>query len=129
MNQTCCPQYTIRCDSLNFKLRKSHKKVLKKVNRYLIHGIKPTSDKDEEFEELDNETEEKADSNKKAKPETGESTEKASDSAVPTIPAESSDTQSDNTSKTIPRKGVVSVYCLLYKNDFFVRFSFSAKSY
>ena len=29
-------------------MRKSHKKVIKKVNRYLIHGIKPEKDKEED---------------------------------------------------------------------------------
>ena len=51
MNMTCCPQYTIRCEVLNYKMRKSQKKTLKKVNRYLIHGIKPEKDKDEEESE------------------------------------------------------------------------------
>ncbi|KAL3881818.1 hypothetical protein ACJMK2_028210 [Sinanodonta woodiana] len=37
---TCCPQYTIRCEALNFKLSTSQKKVIKRMNRYLIHGIK-----------------------------------------------------------------------------------------
>ncbi|CAG2164796.1 unnamed protein product [Oppiella nova] len=27
LERTCCPMYTIRCDAVNFKLRKSHKKV------------------------------------------------------------------------------------------------------
>jgi len=40
MKVTCCPHYTIKCDAPNFKLSKSHKKILKQVNRYLIHGIK-----------------------------------------------------------------------------------------
>ncbi|KAH9507257.1 Arginyl-tRNA--protein transferase 1 [Bulinus truncatus] len=40
MNVTCCPQYTIRCDALKFKLSKSHKKLIKKVNRYLITGCR-----------------------------------------------------------------------------------------
>lgn len=35
MNITCCPLYTIRCEALNFKLSKSQKKILKKVNKYL----------------------------------------------------------------------------------------------
>ena len=48
MNMTCCPQYTIRCEVLNFKMKKSQKKTLKKVNRYLIHGIKPEKDKEDE---------------------------------------------------------------------------------
>ena len=33
--------YAIRCEALNFKLSKSQKKVLKRVNRYLITGQKP----------------------------------------------------------------------------------------
>lgn len=40
MNLTCCPHYTIRCDALKFNLSKSHKKVLKRVNRFLIKGEK-----------------------------------------------------------------------------------------
>ncbi|XP_064595718.1 arginyl-tRNA--protein transferase 1-like [Liolophura sinensis] len=40
MNLTCCPHYTIRCEALRFKLSKSHKKVLKRVNRFLIKGEK-----------------------------------------------------------------------------------------
>ncbi|KAK7108346.1 arginyl-tRNA--protein transferase 1-like [Littorina saxatilis] len=43
MNMTCCPQYTIRCDVPNFKLSKSQKKIIKRVNRYLITGQKPGS--------------------------------------------------------------------------------------
>ncbi|CAL1542689.1 unnamed protein product [Lymnaea stagnalis] len=44
MSVTCCPQYPIRCEALNFKLNKSHKKQIKKVNRYLITGIKSAQD-------------------------------------------------------------------------------------
>ena len=33
--------YAIRCEALNFKLSKSQKKVIKRVNRYLITGQKP----------------------------------------------------------------------------------------
>jgi len=40
---TCCPMYTIKCDAINFKLTKSHKKILKKVNRFLRDGIKEKS--------------------------------------------------------------------------------------
>ena len=35
MKDTCCPQYTIRCDAKNFTLNHSHKKVLKKMHNYL----------------------------------------------------------------------------------------------
>ncbi|XP_049620429.1 arginyl-tRNA--protein transferase 1 isoform X2 [Suncus etruscus] len=38
MNQTCCPQYTIRCRPLQFQPSKSHKKVLKKMLRFLTNG-------------------------------------------------------------------------------------------
>ncbi|XP_006111471.2 arginyl-tRNA--protein transferase 1 isoform X7 [Pelodiscus sinensis] len=38
MNQTCCPQYTIRCRPLHFQLSKSHKKVLKKMSKFLTNG-------------------------------------------------------------------------------------------
>lgn len=40
MDKMCCPCYTIRQEALNFKLSKSQKKVLKKVNRYLSTGEK-----------------------------------------------------------------------------------------
>lgn len=35
MEVTCCPMYTIRCRALEFKLTKSQKKVLKRVNKIL----------------------------------------------------------------------------------------------
>ncbi|XP_053306228.1 arginyl-tRNA--protein transferase 1 isoform X2 [Spea bombifrons] len=38
MCQTCCPQYTIRLAALNFEPSKSHKKVLKKVWKFLETG-------------------------------------------------------------------------------------------
>lgn len=37
---TCCPLYTIKCDTLNLKLSKSHKKIIKRVNKYLKDGRK-----------------------------------------------------------------------------------------
>ncbi|XP_040608976.1 arginyl-tRNA--protein transferase 1 isoform X5 [Mesocricetus auratus] len=38
MNRTCCPQYTIRCHPLQFQPSKSHKKVLKKMLKFLTKG-------------------------------------------------------------------------------------------
>ncbi|XP_064320379.1 arginyl-tRNA--protein transferase 1 isoform X3 [Phalacrocorax carbo] len=38
MNQTCCPQYTIRCQALRFQPSKSHKKVLKKMLKFISKG-------------------------------------------------------------------------------------------
>ncbi|EFX78786.1 hypothetical protein DAPPUDRAFT_188369 [Daphnia pulex] len=35
MKDTCCPQYTIRCNAKDFQMNPSHKKVLKKVRNYL----------------------------------------------------------------------------------------------
>jgi len=50
MDQTCCPMYTIRCEALKFQLRKSHKKVLKRVNKFLIDGVRPDPGEDLEGE-------------------------------------------------------------------------------
>ncbi|XP_062376218.1 arginyl-tRNA--protein transferase 1 isoform X1 [Sardina pilchardus] len=41
MNKTCCPQYTIRCHALKFQPSKSHKKILKKMNKFLLVGEIP----------------------------------------------------------------------------------------
>nr|CAG4650153.1 EOG090X06AF [Sida crystallina] len=38
MNVICCPMYTIRCLATEFKMNHSHKKVLKKVNKFLSKG-------------------------------------------------------------------------------------------
>ncbi|KAM7344930.1 arginyltransferase 1 isoform 2-T2 [Cochliomyia hominivorax] len=48
---TCCPCYTIKCDALEFKLSKSHKKVLKRMNRFLRDGKR---DKNEEIQNATN---------------------------------------------------------------------------
>ncbi|KAM6956197.1 arginyl-tRNA--protein transferase 1 [Aplochiton taeniatus] len=48
MNKTCCPQYTIRCHALNFQPSKTHKKVLKKMNKFLCKGELPTGQGDGE---------------------------------------------------------------------------------
>ena len=37
-NVTCCPMYTINCHTLDFRLTKSQKKVLRKFNQYLLTG-------------------------------------------------------------------------------------------
>ncbi|XP_060027132.1 arginyl-tRNA--protein transferase 1 isoform X4 [Erinaceus europaeus] len=53
MNQTCCPQYTIRCQPLEFQPSKSHKKVLKKMLRFLAKGdISKGNSKDEPMEPI-----------------------------------------------------------------------------
>ncbi|XP_043111902.1 arginyl-tRNA--protein transferase 1-like isoform X3 [Puntigrus tetrazona] len=48
MNKTCCPQYTIRCHALNFNPSKTHKKTLKKVNRFLSKGEMPVENEGHE---------------------------------------------------------------------------------
>ncbi|KAJ6668990.1 hypothetical protein lerEdw1_007799 [Lerista edwardsae] len=48
MNETCCPQYTIRCRALNFHPSKSHKKVLKKMTKFLTKGEISKMDNDVE---------------------------------------------------------------------------------
>jgi len=41
MDQTCCPQYTIKCDATQFQLTKSQKKILKKFRNFVIKGEDP----------------------------------------------------------------------------------------
>ncbi|EDW36025.1 GL17575 [Drosophila persimilis] len=36
--ETCCPCYTIKCDALEFKLTKSNKRILRRMNRFLRDG-------------------------------------------------------------------------------------------
>ncbi|XP_065152234.1 arginyl-tRNA--protein transferase 1 isoform X5 [Paramisgurnus dabryanus] len=55
MNKTCCPQYTIRCHALNFHPSKTHKKTLKRMNKFLSKGEMPEEqhDGDNEGEPMD----------------------------------------------------------------------------
>ncbi|XP_018398140.1 PREDICTED: arginyl-tRNA--protein transferase 1 isoform X2 [Cyphomyrmex costatus] len=39
MNQTCCPQYTIKCEALDFKISKSQKKILKRMTKFLKNEL------------------------------------------------------------------------------------------
>ncbi|XP_073813649.1 arginyltransferase 1 isoform X2 [Musca autumnalis] len=48
---TCCPHYTIKCDVSEFKLSKSHKKIIKRMNRFLRDGKR---DKNEEGQSTPN---------------------------------------------------------------------------
>ncbi|XP_015202275.1 arginyl-tRNA--protein transferase 1 isoform X2 [Lepisosteus oculatus] len=48
MNKTCCPQYTIRCHALHFQPSKTHKKILKKMNKFLSKGEMPSRECDGE---------------------------------------------------------------------------------
>ncbi|XP_061817323.1 arginyl-tRNA--protein transferase 1 isoform X4 [Nerophis lumbriciformis] len=41
LNKTCCPQYTIRCDPVKFQPSKSHKKILKKMIKFISKGELP----------------------------------------------------------------------------------------
>ncbi|XP_041803679.1 arginyl-tRNA--protein transferase 1 isoform X1 [Chelmon rostratus] len=48
MSKTCCPQYTIRCHALKFQPSKSHKKVLKKMSKFISKGELPKGQDDGE---------------------------------------------------------------------------------
>ncbi|XP_047458373.1 arginyl-tRNA--protein transferase 1 isoform X2 [Mugil cephalus] len=48
LKKTCCPQYTIRCHALKFQPSKSHKKILKKMNKFLSQGELPKGQVDGE---------------------------------------------------------------------------------
>ena len=37
MDRTCCPLYTIRCQATEFRVSKSQKMVLKRMNDFLLH--------------------------------------------------------------------------------------------
>jgi arginyl-tRNA---protein transferase len=39
-SDTCCPMYTIKCDAMSFKLNRSHKKILKRMNKFLKDGVR-----------------------------------------------------------------------------------------
>ena len=41
MARTCCPQYTIRLESLEYKPNKKHRQVINRFNRYILTGEKP----------------------------------------------------------------------------------------
>ncbi|XP_058834364.1 arginyl-tRNA--protein transferase 1 isoform X2 [Topomyia yanbarensis] len=41
MSTTCCPSYTIKCNAIDFRLNKSHKKIIKRVNKFLKDGVRP----------------------------------------------------------------------------------------
>lgn len=51
MSTTCCPSYTIRCDASAFKISKSQKKVIKRMNRYLSNG--PPDKRDDNIDGAD----------------------------------------------------------------------------
>ncbi|KAF7219629.1 arginyl-tRNA--protein transferase 1 isoform X4 [Nothobranchius furzeri] len=48
LKKTCCPQYTIRCHAQKFQPSKSHKKVLKKMSKFISQGELPIGREDEE---------------------------------------------------------------------------------
>jgi len=53
MARTCCPLYTIKCDTVRFKPTKSQKKVMKRFVNYILHNKKSggeTSAKEEDME-------------------------------------------------------------------------------
>uniref|UniRef100_A0A8C6MEL3 Arginyl-tRNA--protein transferase 1 n=1 Tax=Nothobranchius furzeri TaxID=105023 RepID=A0A8C6MEL3_NOTFU len=48
LKKTCCPQYTIRCHAQKFQPSKSHKKVLKKMSKFISQGELPIGREDGE---------------------------------------------------------------------------------
>ena len=47
MDKTCCPQYTIRCNVSQFQPSKSQRKVIKKVQNYILKGETDSSSSQE----------------------------------------------------------------------------------
>ena len=48
MHVTCCPHYTIKQKALEFKMSKSQKKAIKRVNNYLNYGKRSGNSEEEE---------------------------------------------------------------------------------
>ena len=62
MAKSCCPAYIIRLNVNDFKITKSQKQVLKRFNKYLVHG---KSEKTEAKEDADMKSEEEDEISKK----------------------------------------------------------------
>ena len=54
MDQTCCPQYTIRLDVNKFCASKSQKKLARKFRRFIINGVKTSAEEVGDKDEADN---------------------------------------------------------------------------
>uniref|UniRef100_H3C2F8 Arginyl-tRNA--protein transferase 1 n=1 Tax=Tetraodon nigroviridis TaxID=99883 RepID=H3C2F8_TETNG len=67
MDKTCCPQYAIRCHTLKFQPSKSHKKILKKMNKFISQGELPKEP--HEGEPMDSVCEEAGPPSKPCRPE------------------------------------------------------------
>ncbi|XP_030380383.1 arginyl-tRNA--protein transferase 1 isoform X2 [Scaptodrosophila lebanonensis] len=48
-NETCCPCYTIKCDALEFRLSKSNKRVMRRMNRFLRDGKREVNEQDNQM--------------------------------------------------------------------------------
>ena len=42
MDKTCCPQYPIKCKAGDYRPSKSNKKVIKRFNKYINSGVRPS---------------------------------------------------------------------------------------
>jgi len=78
MDKTCCPLYTIRCESDKFQPTKSQKKVAKKVRNFLLRGSKKI--RDEESNTIDTPKDVNKDENADTKDAKTEDNSKASQS-------------------------------------------------
>ncbi|VDM39597.1 unnamed protein product [Toxocara canis] len=52
ISETCCPQYTIRLDVHKFNLSRTQKRVLRRMNDFLLYDIKPKKSEGEEDLEI-----------------------------------------------------------------------------
>ncbi|KAH8355335.1 hypothetical protein KR093_011252 [Drosophila rubida] len=50
---TCCPCYTIKCDALEFKLTKSNKRILRRMNKFLRDGKRDSSEQHQQSKNND----------------------------------------------------------------------------
>jgi len=59
LEKSCCPAYIIRLNVNHFKITKSQKQVLKRFNKYLVHG-KPEKPEATENEVMKSEEEDES---------------------------------------------------------------------
>jgi len=55
LNKTCCPMYTIKCHAMDFQMSKSHKKVIKKFNKFVMFGVRQGGGGDSQINNEDEE--------------------------------------------------------------------------
>ena len=103
MDQTCCPHYAIKMAALDFRMNKSHKKIIKQVNKYLIHGIKPGDSKNTAPDDVRDAPHTEAGNVPEGETplvDSKEETNSENNESIPTTQSEQPPTENENTMET-----------------------------